>query len=56
METIELIKTNWEQIATGAFALYEIIIRLIPTSKSWSIMELLGRLIPDRKIPTNEPK
>lgn len=54
MHIINLIQEHWEPITTAAIAVYEVVVRLVPTSKSWSIMHLLDRLIPDRKIPTNE--
>lgn len=54
MHIINLIQEHWESITTATIAVYEVVVRLVPTSKSWSIMNLLGRLIPDRKLPTNE--
>jgi hypothetical protein len=48
MHIINLIQEHWESITTAAIAVYEVIIRLVPTSKSWSLFTLLGRLIPDK--------
>jgi hypothetical protein len=48
MHIIQLIQDHWEPITTAAIAVYEVIIRLVPTSKSWSLFTLLGRLIPDK--------
>jgi hypothetical protein len=47
MHTIRLIHDNWEQITATAIAVYEIIVRIVPTAKSWSLFTFLGRLIPD---------
>lgn len=46
---IKLIQENSEQILTATIAVYELIIRLVPTSKSWSLFTILGRLIPDNR-------
>jgi hypothetical protein len=51
--TIQYIQENWQSILTGLAAMYEVTIRLIPTSKSWSGMTIAGRvfnaLLPDRR-------
>jgi hypothetical protein len=47
MHIINLIQEHWEPITTAAFAVYEVIIRLVPTAKSWSLFTFLDRLIPD---------
>jgi hypothetical protein len=48
MHIIQLIQEHWEPITTAAIAVYEVIIRLVPTSKSWSLFTILGRIFPDR--------
>ena len=48
MHIIQLIQDNWQEILAALTAIYEVIIRLVPTSKSWSLFTILGRIIPDR--------
>lgn len=52
--TIQYIQENWQSALTGLAIVYEVIIRLVPTSKTWSVMTIAGRvfnaLLPDRRI------
>jgi hypothetical protein len=48
MHIINLIQENEELIAAIVVAVYEVIVRKVPTAKSWSLFTFLGRLIPDK--------
>lgn len=52
MKIIQFIEENKEPIGLAAAGLYELVVRLIPTAKDWSIINIAKRLfdiIPNNK-------
>ena len=47
-QIVDFIVNNKTEVMTIAYAVYEILVRVKPTNKTWSLLTLVGRLIADR--------